>query len=113
MEFRILSLSHKQPWQPNKLPFEVGDAPPFGPETLPTGVTRKFEGWSLLLGKEENAELLKWIFGTYFPKALATKSLISVPARKVPSGLGGINDVLGLLFPKGVSSEKVVVDLRD
>ncbi|KAF5986655.1 alcohol dehydrogenase [Fusarium coicis] len=87
--------------------------PPFGPETLPTGVTRKFEGWSLLLGKEENVELLKWIFGTYFPTALATKSLISVSARKVPGGLGGINDALGLLFPKGVSGEKVVVDLRD
>ncbi|KAK2674713.1 Polyketide synthase, enoylreductase domain [Fusarium oxysporum f. sp. vasinfectum] len=95
-------------------------------DTISTGATVKlladvvaaqggdsFEGWSLLLGKEENAELLKWIFGTYFPKALATKSLISVPARKVPGGLGGINDALDLLFPKGVSSEKVVVDLRD
>ncbi|KAF4445343.1 Zinc-binding alcohol dehydrogenase domain-containing protein cipB [Fusarium austroafricanum] len=87
--------------------------PPFGPETLPTGVTRKFDGWSLLLGKEENAELLKWIFETYFPKALETKSLISVPARKIPGGLNGLNDALDLLFFKGVSSEKVVVDLRD
>ncbi|KAL4731755.1 hypothetical protein ACLX1H_000737 [Fusarium chlamydosporum] len=87
--------------------------PPFGPESLPEGVTRKFEGWSLLLGKEENAELLKWTFGTYFPKALETKSLISVPARKVAGGLNGLNDALDLLFFKGVSSEKVVVDLRD
>lgn len=87
--------------------------PPFAPETLPDGVTRKFEGWSLLLGKEENTELLKWTFGTYFPKALETKSLISVPARKIPGGLNGLNDALDLLFFKGVSSEKVVVDLRD
>ncbi|KAJ4258238.1 hypothetical protein NW762_008387 [Fusarium torreyae] len=86
--------------------------PPFAPETLPEGVTRKFEGWSLLLGKEENAELLKWTFHTYFPEALASDSLISVPARKIPGGLNGLNDALDLLFSKGVSSEKVVVDLR-
>ncbi|KAF5026507.1 hypothetical protein F66182_1367 [Fusarium sp. NRRL 66182] len=85
--------------------------PPFAPETLPAGITRKFEGWSLLLGKEENAELLEWTFATYFPQALAHDSLISVPARKIPGGLGGLNDALDLLFFKGVSGEKVVVDL--
>ncbi|SPJ79040.1 uncharacterized protein FTOL_07431 [Fusarium torulosum] len=87
--------------------------PPFGPETLPAGITRKFEGWSLLLGKEENEELLNWTFQTYFPQALAKNKLISVPARKIPGGLDGLNDGLDLLFFKGVSSEKVVVDLRD
>ncbi|KAH7233368.1 chaperonin 10-like protein [Fusarium tricinctum] len=87
--------------------------PPFAPETLPAGVTRKFEGWSLVLGKEENQELLKWTFHTYFTQALAKNKLISVPARKIPGGLDGLNDGLGLLFPKGVSSEKVIVDLRD
>ncbi|KAH6993594.1 chaperonin 10-like protein [Fusarium venenatum] len=87
--------------------------PAFGPETLPAGITRKFEGWSLLLGKEENEELLKWTFDTYFPKALETSSLVSVPAKKIPGGLGGLNNALDLLFFKGVSSEKVVVDLRD
>ncbi|KAH7112594.1 chaperonin 10-like protein [Dactylonectria estremocensis] len=86
--------------------------PSFGPETLPAGVTRNFEGWSLLLGKEENSELLKWTFDTYFPQALAKDSLIPVAARKIPGGLGGLNDALDLLF-KGVSSEKLVVDLRD
>ncbi|KAF5662847.1 zinc-binding alcohol dehydrogenase domain-containing protein [Fusarium heterosporum] len=87
--------------------------PAFGPETLPAGITRKFEGWSLLLGKEENAELLEWTFKTYFPQALANNKLIPVPARKIPGGLDGLNDGLDLLFYKGVSSEKVVVDLRD
>ncbi|CAJ0543011.1 Ff.00g003650.m01.CDS01 [Fusarium sp. VM40] len=87
--------------------------PPFGPETLPAGITRKFEGWSLLLGKEENEELLKWTFQTYFTQALAKNKLISVPARKIPGGLSGLNDGLDLLFSKSVSSEKVIVDLRD
>ncbi|KAM0350628.1 hypothetical protein ACHAPU_003114 [Fusarium lateritium] len=87
--------------------------PSFGPETLPAGITRKFEGWSLVLGKEENAELLEWTFKIYFHQALINNKLISVPARKIPGGLDGLNDGLDLLFYKGVSSEKVVVDLRD
>ncbi|OBS24926.1 hypothetical protein FPOA_05462 [Fusarium poae] len=87
--------------------------PAFSPETLPAGVARKFEGWSLLLGLEENEELLKWTFDTYFPKAIEAGSLVSVPAKKIPGGLDGLNDALDLLFFKGVSSEKVVVDLRD
>ncbi|GKT52888.1 alcohol dehydrogenase [Colletotrichum tofieldiae] len=87
--------------------------PPFTPDTLPEGVSRKFEGWSFFLAKEENAELLKWTFGTYFPKALAKNSLKPVAERKVPGGLKGLNDALDLLFPKGVSSQKVVVDLRE
>jgi hypothetical protein len=31
----------------------------FGPETLLQGVTRKFGSWSVLLGNEENTELLR------------------------------------------------------
>ncbi|KAH6869519.1 chaperonin 10-like protein [Thelonectria olida] len=83
--------------------------PAFGPETLPAGVTRNFEGWSLLLGKEEHAELLEWTFGTYFPQALAKESLIPVPARKISGGLAGLDHALGVLI-QGVSSEKLVVD---
>lgn len=86
--------------------------PSFGPETLPAGVTRKFEGWSLLLGRAENTDLLKWTFETYFPQALANDSLIPVPERKIPGGLSGLDNALNILF-KGVSSEKLVVDLRD
>ncbi|KAM5350283.1 hypothetical protein ACJ41O_006788 [Fusarium nematophilum] len=83
--------------------------PPFSPETLPDGVTRTFEGWSLLLGQAENAELLEWTFGKYFPQALAKESLIPVAGRKIPGGLAGLDDALSVLI-KGVSSEKLVVD---
>ncbi|KAM0247135.1 hypothetical protein ACHAP5_004214 [Fusarium lateritium] len=87
--------------------------PAFGPETLPAGITRKCEDWSLILGNEENEELLNWTFQTYFPQALAKNKLISVPARKIPGGLNGLNDGLDLLFLERVSCEKVIVDLRD
>ncbi|RSL89368.1 hypothetical protein CEP52_014934 [Fusarium oligoseptatum] len=83
--------------------------PPFAPETLPDGVSRIFEGWSLLLAKEEHAELLKWTFATYFPQALAKDSLIAVPPRKIAGGLAGLDNALDILI-KGVSSEKLVVD---
>jgi NADPH:quinone reductase-like Zn-dependent oxidoreductase len=83
--------------------------PPFAPETLPDGVSRIFEGWSLLLAKEEHAELLKWTFATYFPQALAKDSLIAVPPRKISGGLAGLDNALDILI-KGVSSEKLVVD---
>ena len=86
--------------------------PPFAPDTLPDGVQRVFEGWSFLFGKGEHDELLEWTFGTYFPQALSKDSLRPVAEKKVLGGLSGINDGLNLLFPKGVSSEKVVVDLR-
>ncbi|KAM0437885.1 hypothetical protein ACHAPT_002250 [Fusarium lateritium] len=83
--------------------------PAFGPETLPDGVSRTFEGWSLLLAKEEHAELLEWTFATYFPQALAKGSLIPVPPRKIDGGLAGLDHALDVLI-KGVSSEKLVVD---
>jgi NADPH:quinone reductase-like Zn-dependent oxidoreductase len=83
--------------------------PAFGPEILPAGVTRNFESWSLLLGKEEHAKLLEWTFGTYFPQALAQESLIPVPARKIPGGLAGLDHALDVLI-RGVSSEKLIVD---
>ncbi|KAJ5604119.1 hypothetical protein N7537_007075 [Penicillium hordei] len=83
--------------------------PAFAPEALPAGVTRKFESWPLLLGKEEHAELLEWTFGTYFPQALAHESLIPVSARKIPGGLAGLDHALNVLI-KGVSSEKLIVD---
>ncbi|KAF4978168.1 hypothetical protein FZEAL_5413 [Fusarium zealandicum] len=83
--------------------------PPFGPETLPSGVTRAFESWSLLLGKEENAQLLEWTFSTYFRQALAQDILIPVSLRKIPGGLAGLDGALSLLM-KGVSNEKLVLD---
>ena len=86
--------------------------PAFGPEALPAGVTRKFDGWSLLLGREENTDWLKWAFDTYFPQALASDSLVPVSERKMPGGLAGLDGALDVLM-KGVSSEKLVVDLRN
>lgn len=83
--------------------------PAFSPETLPEGVTRVFQGWSLLLAKEEHSELLKWTFATYFPQALAKDSLIPVPPKKIAGGLAALDHALEVLI-KGVSSEKLVVD---
>ncbi|OLN97777.1 Zinc-binding alcohol dehydrogenase domain-containing protein cipB 3 [Colletotrichum chlorophyti] len=82
--------------------------PAFEPGKFPKGVTAKFESWSVVLQDEEHAELLKWGFGTYFPKAVAEDKLVSLPVQKVGGGLGGLNEAIDILI-KGVSGVKVVV----
>jgi NADPH:quinone reductase-like Zn-dependent oxidoreductase len=53
--------------------------PPFGPETLPQGVTRKFALWAVRLGEEKNEGLLKWAFNYYLPLAIAKGELFPLP----------------------------------
>lgn len=81
--------------------------PAFGPETLPHGVTRKFDSWSVPLRDEKNAELLKWTFGSYLPRAVAKGKLVPLPTQKASGGLGGLNDALTELY-NGVSGVKIV-----
>ncbi|KAF7585459.1 hypothetical protein BBP40_010881 [Aspergillus hancockii] len=83
--------------------------PAFGPEALPQGVTRKFDSWSVPLGDKENFELLKWVYGSYLPRAVAQGKLVSLPTQEAPGGLAGLNDALALLS-NGVSGLKVVVN---
>jgi NADPH:quinone reductase-like Zn-dependent oxidoreductase len=83
--------------------------PPFGPETLPQGVTRKFASWHVRLSEEENAGLLKWAFNSYLPLAIAKGELLPLPTQKVSGGLAGLNEALTVLN-KGVSGVKIVVD---
>ncbi|KAJ6190685.1 hypothetical protein N7519_000706 [Penicillium mononematosum] len=82
--------------------------PPFGPETLPQGVTRKFASWHVRLSEEENAGVLKWAFNSYLPLAIAKGELLPLPTQKVSGGLAGLNEALTVLN-KGVSGVKIVV----
>ncbi|KAF4954404.1 hypothetical protein FSARC_12147 [Fusarium sarcochroum] len=86
-----------------------GLLPASDPETLPTGVTHKYQPWSLLLEEERNVGLLDWSFHHYLPQALAQDSLLPVPERKISGGLSRIDDAFDLLMT-GVSNEKVVLD---
>ncbi|KAK1574614.1 alcohol dehydrogenase GroES-like domain-containing protein [Colletotrichum navitas] len=77
---------------------------------IPEGVTVEFAPWGLPLGKKENAELLKWAYGTYFSQAIANNKIVALPSQKVDGGLEGLNKAVDVLF-KGVSGAKVVVKL--
>jgi NADPH:quinone reductase-like Zn-dependent oxidoreductase len=83
--------------------------PPFGPETLPEGVTREFASWGAFLDEEKNAGLLEWAFATYLSHGVASGTIIPLPTEKVSGGLKGVNDALDKL-QKGVSGVKLVVD---
>ncbi|KAG4429434.1 hypothetical protein IFR05_015086 [Cadophora sp. M221] len=83
--------------------------PAFGPETLPEGVTRAFESWSLAPFEEKNMELAEWAFDTYLPQGLANGRIIPLPVQKVGGGLGAVNDALDLM-EKGVSGVKLILD---
>ncbi|KAK1994789.1 alcohol dehydrogenase GroES-like domain-containing protein [Colletotrichum falcatum] len=80
------------------------------PLSIPEGVTPVFAPWSLPMGKEENAELLEWAYGTYFPRAIADGKIVALPSQKIGGGLGGLNEAVDVVF-KGVSGAKVVVEL--
>jgi hypothetical protein len=83
--------------------------PPFGPETLPGGVTREFAFWGVALGEEKNAELLRWEYTTYLPQGLASRKIAPLPTKKARGGLNGLNEVLDKLL-KGVSGVKLVAN---
>ncbi|KDN64781.1 putative alcohol dehydrogenase GroES-like domain-containing protein [Colletotrichum sublineola] len=80
------------------------------PSSIPEGVTAECARWSAPLGKKENAELLKWAYGTYFPQAIANDKLVTLHSQRIAGGLGGLNKAVDALF-KGVSGAKVVVEL--
>ncbi|KAK2005951.1 alcohol dehydrogenase GroES-like domain-containing protein [Colletotrichum eremochloae] len=80
------------------------------PSSIPEGVTAECARWSAPLGKKENAELLKWAYGTYFPQAIANDKLVTLHSQRIAGGLGGLNKAIDALF-KGVSGAKVVVEL--
>ncbi|KAK1963429.1 alcohol dehydrogenase GroES-like domain-containing protein [Colletotrichum sublineola] len=78
--------------------------------TIPEGVTAECARWSAPLGKKENAEFLKWVYGTYFLQAIANDKLVTLHSQRIAGGLGGLNKAIDALF-KGVSGAKVVVEL--
>ena len=83
--------------------------PPFGPETLPTGVVREFASWPDIF-EEDQTDLEKWTYETYFPEALTAGRLVPHPVEKISGGLGkGVNDALDKLL-SGVSGVKLVID---
>lgn len=85
--------------------------PPFGPETLPDGVIREFASWPDIFAEDET-NLEKWTYETWFPQALANGRLVAHPVDKVDGGLGsGIDKALDRLLA-GVSGLKLVVDPR-
>lgn len=83
--------------------------PPFGPEDIPTGVTRVFEPWSASLFEEKNDGLLEWTIGTYLPQGLSGGSIKPLPIEKIQGGLKGVNEALDRM-QKGVSGVRLVVD---
>lgn len=60
--------------------------PPFGPETLPDGVIREFASWPDIFAEDET-NLEKWTYETWFPQALANGRLVAHPVDKVDGGL--------------------------
>jgi hypothetical protein len=56
-------------------------------ETLLQGVTRQFGSWSVPLGNEEYAELLKWTFRSYLPRAVAKGNAALIELYKDVSGV--------------------------
>ncbi|KAH9209773.1 alcohol dehydrogenase GroES-like domain-containing protein [Leptodontidium sp. 2 PMI_412] len=83
--------------------------PAFGPDTVPEGVTRAFESWSLAPFEEKNRGLVEWAFDTYLPQGLASGRIVPLPVQKVEGGLGAVNDALDRL-EKGVSGVKLILD---
>ncbi|GJC87852.1 deshydrogenase mlcG [Colletotrichum liriopes] len=83
--------------------------PPPEPSSIPKSVAAEFGSWSVPLGQEKNAELLKWAFGTYFTQAVTNDRIVALPSQKIDGGLGGLNKAVDVLF-KGVSGLKVVVE---
>ncbi|GKT58227.1 zinc-binding alcohol dehydrogenase domain-containing protein [Colletotrichum tofieldiae] len=83
--------------------------PPPEPSSFPKSVAAEFGSWSVPLGQEKNAELLKWAFGTYFTQAVTNDRIVALPSQKIDGGLGGLNKAVDVLF-KGVSGAKVVVE---
>lgn len=83
--------------------------PAFGPETLPEGVSRKFESWPDLLAEPKHAGLVEWAYTTYLEQGVASKKIIPLPNEKVSGGLHGVNDALDKI-QKGVSGVKLIVD---
>ncbi|KZL79763.1 alcohol dehydrogenase -like domain-containing protein [Colletotrichum incanum] len=83
--------------------------PPPDPSSIPNGVAVEFGSWSVPLGQEKNAELLKWAFGTYFSQAVTDDRIVALPSQKIDGGLGGLNKAVDVLF-KGVSGVKVVIE---
>ncbi|EFQ35779.1 alcohol dehydrogenase GroES-like domain-containing protein [Colletotrichum graminicola] len=84
--------------------------PPADASSIPEGVSVEFAPWSQPLSKKENAELLKWAYGTYFSQAIANDKIVALPSQKIDGGLRGLNKAVDVLF-KGVSGTKVVVEL--
>ncbi|KAG4411947.1 hypothetical protein IFR04_014921 [Cadophora malorum] len=83
--------------------------PPFGPETLPTNVTRVYQPWSTPLFEPGNEDLPQWAFHKYLTSGLASGKIVPLPIQKVDGGLKNVNVALDLL-EKGVSGVKLVLD---
>ena len=81
--------------------------PPFGPESMPEGVTRAFEPWSDPLYEDGNGHLLDWTINTYLPQGLAKGYIIPLPVEKVAGGLEGVNEALDRM-QRGVSGVRLV-----
>ncbi|KAF2667819.1 alcohol dehydrogenase GroES-like domain-containing protein [Microthyrium microscopicum] len=83
--------------------------PPFGPETLPEGVTRHFAPYTSILAEPEHKSLLEYLANDYLPKALAEDKLKPIPIEKVNGGLAGVDAALTKGFG-GLSGVKMVLN---
>jgi NADPH:quinone reductase-like Zn-dependent oxidoreductase len=77
-------------------------------EVLPEGVTRIYDAYPFLLEREENKQVKKWV-GEFFPKAIASGSIVPTAVQKVDGGLDGANAALDRL-ERGVSGVKLIAN---